>query len=171
MVAMAMPKRATAEVPGLVATAALLLGLASGIGAYTFRYAEGLSYLSADPAACVNCHVMRSQYDGWQMASHHAVAVCVDCHLPHAFVPKYLAKAQNGFRHSREFTMQTFEEPIRVKASGRAILQDNCVRCHGGLLHGMNPGTGPEEATCTHCHFGVGHGETSGLGGPRRDGE
>ena len=28
------------------------MGLFIGIGAYTFRYAEGLSYFSTDPAAC-----------------------------------------------------------------------------------------------------------------------
>jgi len=67
-------------------------GALAGVGAYTFRYAEGLSYLSADPGACVNCHIMRPQYDGWSKSSHHAVAVCVDCHLPQDFFAKYLAK-------------------------------------------------------------------------------
>ena len=34
-------------------------------GAFTFVYAKGLSYLTPDPRACLNCHVMYSQYDGW----------------------------------------------------------------------------------------------------------
>ena len=38
-----------------------------GIGAYTFVYARGASYLTNDPAACVNCHVMREPYDGWRL--------------------------------------------------------------------------------------------------------
>ncbi|HEY6880518.1 MAG TPA: NapC/NirT family cytochrome c, partial [Polyangiales bacterium] len=87
------------------------IGVAAGVGMYTFRYAEGLSYLSRDPRACVNCHIMNRQYDGWTKASHHGVAVCVDCHLPHSFFAKYLAKAENGWRHSKEFTAQTFFEP------------------------------------------------------------
>src|SRR5688572_15685025 len=74
----------------------VVMGLFAGIGGYTFRYAEGLSYFSKDPKACVNCHIMQPEYDGWQKASHHTVAVCVDCHLPHAFIPKYYAKAENG---------------------------------------------------------------------------
>ena len=48
------------------ALAAASFGLAVGVGGATFRYAEGLSYLSTDPAACANCHIMQPQYDAWQ---------------------------------------------------------------------------------------------------------
>lgn len=44
---------------------AVVVGLAAGLGAYTFVYARGYSYLTNDPSACGNCHVMREQYDGW----------------------------------------------------------------------------------------------------------
>jgi cytochrome c nitrite reductase small subunit len=148
-------------------------GMGAGLGAYTFRYAEGFSYLGSEPEICVNCHIMRPQYDGWQKASHHGVARCVDCHLPHEFVPKYLAKAENGFRHGRHFTAGTFEEPITIKARGREILQANCVRCHAPLVAEMNLGSpeGPGQVECVHCHATVGHGEKAGLGGPRRASE
>src|SRR5690606_6300883 len=89
----------------------ILLGALAGVGGYTFRYAEGFSYFSTDPTACVNCHIMQPQYDSWQKASHHAVATCIDCHLPHTFVAKYIAKAETGDRHRKEFTAQTFAEP------------------------------------------------------------
>ena len=145
---------------------AVLVGIAAGIGSYTFRYAEGLSYLSTDPKACVNCHIMRPEYDGWQKASHHKVAVCVDCHLPHAFIAKYLVKTENGWRHGKKFTTQNFVEPIEVQAKGRAILQENCLRCHGDLVHDIVSMSG--EFACTHCHSGVGHGEKAGVGGPLR---
>ena len=36
-----------------------MVGLLVGIGSYTFYYAQGASYLSNDPRACVNCHIMR----------------------------------------------------------------------------------------------------------------
>src|SRR4051812_22832611 len=83
-----------------LAVLCVAVGIAAGISAFTFRYAEGLSYLSPDPRACVNCHIMRSEYDSWQKSSHHTAAVCIDCHLPHEFIPKYIAKAENGWRHS-----------------------------------------------------------------------
>jgi cytochrome c nitrite reductase small subunit len=146
---------------------AVCLGVAAGIGGYTFRYAEGLSYFSTNPKACVNCHIMQPQYDAWQKSSHHGVAVCIDCHLPEAFVPKYLAKAENGWRHGEKFTTQVFVEPIVVQAKGREILQENCLRCHGELAHQIAGGVAVEDRlNCTHCHFGVGHGEKAGLGGP-----
>ena len=152
---------------------AVTLGLAAGVGAYTFRYAEGLSYFSTNPAACVNCHIMQPQYDAWQKSSHHAVAVCIDCHLPSSFVPKYLAKAENGYRHGERFTTQKFAEPIFVQAAGRKILQENCVRCHEGLVHEIEAGPrgALDELSCVHCHAGVGHGERAGLGGPLSKGE
>ena len=74
----------------------VLAGMLLATGAYTVHYAEGLSYLSNDPKACVNCHIMREQYDGWQKASHHGVAGCNDCHLPRGVVAKYLTEAENA---------------------------------------------------------------------------
>jgi cytochrome c nitrite reductase small subunit len=147
---------------------AMVTGVAAGIGAYTFRYAKGLSYLSTDPKACVNCHIMRPQYEGWRKAGHHHVAVCVDCHLPHDFVRKYLAKAENGWRHGEKFTTQRFVEPIVVQAKGRDILQENCIRCHGDLVHLVATGSSgaPDDLPCIHCHASVGHGEKTGIGGP-----
>jgi nitrate/TMAO reductase-like tetraheme cytochrome c subunit len=34
------------------------VGLVVGVGAYTFIYAKGGSYLTDNPAACANCHIM-----------------------------------------------------------------------------------------------------------------
>lgn len=158
---------------GLWLTLSIGLGVALGVGGFTFRYAEGLSYFSREPSACANCHIMRSQYDGWQKASHHTVAVCVDCHLPHDFVPKYLAKAENGYRHSKEFTAQTFAEPIFIKPRGAEILQENCVRCHSAVTAEMTAGQAEHgrQIECVHCHANVGHGESARLGGRVRPSE
>jgi cytochrome c nitrite reductase small subunit len=152
---------------------AVALGLLLGLGGFTFRYAEGLSYFSTEARACANCHIMQPQYDSWQKASHHTAAVCVDCHLPHDFVAKYLAKARNGWNHSRAFTMQDFPEPIRITPPNAFILQENCLRCHGEMVHALVSGarTDRDAVQCVHCHAGVGHGERAGLGGPPRDAE
>ena len=147
---------------------AVLAGVLLGVGGYTFLYAKGLSYMSDDPEVCINCHIMQPQYDSWQKSSHHGVAVCVDCHLPHDFLGKYIAKAENGWHHSKAFTLQNFHEPIMIKAPNARILQDNCLACHQDLAHELVVGVnGPaEEVRCVHCHVMVGHGETTGLGGP-----
>jgi cytochrome c nitrite reductase small subunit len=91
------------------------IGLVAGLGVYTFVYAKGASYLTNNPAACVNCHIMNEQYDGWLKSSHRAVATCNDCHTPANFVGKYTTKALNGFWHSFYFTTGSFHEPIQIK--------------------------------------------------------
>jgi cytochrome c nitrite reductase small subunit len=147
----------------------LLTGVLVGVGGFTFIYAEGLSYLSTDPEACMNCHIMRPQYDSWLKSSHHTAAVCVDCHLPHDFIGKYIAKGENGWHHSVGFTLQNFHEPIMIKPKNARILEENCLRCHGDLTHELMIGTGAREGDlqCVHCHKTAGHGETAGLGGWR----
>jgi cytochrome c nitrite reductase small subunit len=140
--------------------AVALAGLALGLSAFTFRYAEGLSYFSTDPRACANCHIMNDQFASWSRGPHHGDAGCVDCHLPHATVAKYVAKALNGYHHSKGFTLQDFHEPILIKAHNAEILQENCLRCHEELVHDVAAAGGsPErEVRCVHCHRNVGHG-------------
>ena len=140
--------------------AAVAVGMAAGVGAFTFRYGEGLSYFSTDPRACANCHIMNDEYASWTKGPHHASARCVDCHLPHGLVPKYLAKADNGYRHSKGFTLLDFHEPIQITPGNARILQENCERCHADFVHdivgGSTSGTGA--VLCVHCHRSVGHG-------------
>ena len=151
------------------ALAAASLGLSLGIAVVGFDYAEGLSYLSTDPRACANCHIMQSQYDSWQKSSHHTSATCAGCHLPDGFPEKYIAKARNGWNHSSAFTLQNFPEPILITAPNAEILQANCLRCHDALVHDLSAASGPPR--CVSCHVSVGHGEQVGLGGPRREEE
>ena len=132
------------------------VGILAGMGGYTFHYAEGLSYLSNDPQACVNCHIMRDQFDGWRKSTHHATATCNDCHVPHDLVGKYLTKMEHGLRHSWGFTFQNFHEPIRIKDSSLAIVEHNCLRCHESLVSEL-AGHG-HLADCARCHAHIGHG-------------
>lgn len=143
----------------VLAVAALLGGML-GLGAFTFHYGEGLSYFSTDPRACKNCHIMNDQYASWTKGVHHSTAKCIDCHLPHDFVPKYLAKAENGYHHSKGFTLQDFHEPILIKPKNAKILQKSCLRCHGDFVHDIVRGstTADDAVRCVHCHRGVGHG-------------
>jgi len=152
----------------LLVMLAVLTGIAAGIGGYTLVYAEGFSYASSDSKVCANCHIMNSQYDSWQKSSHHAAAGCVDCHLPRDFIGKWTAKALNGYHHSKAFTFQDFDEPIAIKPGNSRILQENCLGCHGDLVHDAAAETGRTgEFTCVHCHQSVGHGDRAALGGPR----
>jgi len=137
-----------------------LLGAFFGAGAYTFWYGEGFSYLTDDPLACKNCHIMNQHYDGWLKSSHHAVASCNDCHLPRSLVLKYLIKMENGFWHSKSFTLQDFHEPIQIRPHNRTILNDNCRACHLELVSELIVSHGKDEfrLDCLRCHASVGHG-------------
>lgn len=137
--------------------AALFAGIAVGVGAWTFLYAQGWSYLTDDPAACANCHIMHPQYDGWLKASHRNVATCNDCHTPDPLLRKYLSKASNGFWHSYGFTTGDFHEPIRIKAHNREVTEGQCRACHSAIVHAMDAPAQPEPAACLSCHRGVGH--------------
>jgi cytochrome c nitrite reductase small subunit len=150
---------------------ALFVAVLIGTGAFTFRYAEGFSYFSTDPKACANCHIMNAQYDSWQKSSHHGAATCVDCHLPHTFLAKYVAKAENGYHHSKGFTLQDFHEPIMIKGKNKRILQHNCVECHGDMVHELfnRDASDPDAVSCVHCHATVGHGALpTSIGGADR---
>jgi cytochrome c nitrite reductase small subunit len=146
-----------------IVLAAALLGASLGLGVYTFAYARGWSYVTDDARACANCHVMNEQYDGWIKSSHRSVAVCNDCHVPHALVPKYATKARNGFWHSYYFTTGSFPEPIRATATSRSIAEANCRRCHGAVLEAMGTPAhaGSADVSCVRCHGSVGHMELS----------
>ena len=108
----------------------IVIGIAVGIGAYTFAYAKGWSYLTDDPAACANCHVMQEQFDGWLKSSHRAVATCNSCHTPANFIGKYATKASNGFWHSFFFTTGGYEDNIQIKPHSREITEQACRNCH-----------------------------------------
>jgi cytochrome c nitrite reductase small subunit len=137
---------------------AALFGFVVGLGAYTFNHAEGLSYLSDDPAACVNCHVMRDQYESWQHSSHRPHAVCNDCHTPKGFAAKWTTKAVNGWLHSVAFTTGDFADPIFIKDFNLRIALENCVSCHEVTVsHMRHQPHRLEEIACTRCHGNVGH--------------
>jgi cytochrome c nitrite reductase small subunit len=141
-----------------------LIGVAAGVGVFTFVYAKGSSYLGHDSAACANCHVMNEQYAGWLKGSHRAVAGCNDCHTPHQFLAKYAVKALNGFRHSLAFTTGAFHEPIQISWYNRAVTEGACRHCHGDIVESMlavsrGNGTGRDDISCLRCHGSVGHNE------------
>jgi cytochrome c nitrite reductase small subunit len=137
----------------------VLIGVAAGLGGYTFAYAKGYSYLMNDPAACANCHVMQEQYSGWISSSHRAVATCNDCHAPSGFVAKYANKASNGFWHSFAFTSGRFHEPIQIKPHNAEVTERACRKCHADIVVAIEgPGGDERNATsCVKCHRSVGH--------------
>jgi cytochrome c nitrite reductase small subunit len=135
----------------------ILIPILLGLSIFTFIYAKGGSYLTNDPAACANCHVMQSYYDGWLKSSHRSVAVCNDCHAPSALIPKYYTKASNGFWHSYAFTLDNYQDNLKIKKSNYEIAQKACMKCHSELTESISNGTNHQQSDCIRCHGAVGH--------------
>lgn len=134
------------------------LGLLLGVGVYTLGYAKGFAYLTDDPAACTNCHVMRQQYEGWLKSSHKNVAVCNDCHTPPGLAGKYTIKALNGFNHSMAFTTGNFPDNIHITGRNQRVAKESCMKCHEELTSEMNSARRHgDDADCVSCHRNVGH--------------
>ncbi len=144
-------------IPKSLLLASIVVGLAAGLGAFTFLYARGASYLTDDPAACANCHVMRDQFDAWRKSSHQRVAVCNSCHTPPGLVRKYLVKGLNGWHHSQAFTTGRFHEPIAIKAGNLAVTEEACRGCHFEVVQEIESHPGGGEISCVTCHRDVGH--------------
>ena len=151
-----------------VAVFSVILGVAVGLGAYTFIYAKGFSYLTNNPSACANCHIMSDHFDAWLKSSHQPVAVCNDCHTPSGLLPKYLTKAENGFWHAFAFTTGDFPEPIRIRPGNLEVTEEACLKCHqsvtasivsGQHMTGIDEREAPDAETmsCVRCHASVGH--------------
>lgn len=168
------PKRRTlvllAQLGFFPIACAVAFGILGGVGAFTFGYGKGWAYLTNDPAACANCHVMQDHLDSWRGSSHKHVAVCNDCHLPHNLPGKMFTKADNGFFHSLAFTLENYPDPIQIKARNRRVTQSACLHCHSDIVHEMLPSTEKGEMlACIHCHSDVGHAHKarSGRGNDR----
>ena len=148
------------RVPGSIAALllAIALGMLMGLGLFTFGYARGAAYLTNDPRACANCHVMRAQFEGWMKSAHGKVAVCNDCHTPPGFFGKYTTKAINGFFHSLAFTTQRFPDEIRINQRNFAVTEKACLKCHEDIVHGIRATRSRDrDVSCIACHRNVGH--------------
>ncbi|NKQ41271.1 MAG: cytochrome c nitrite reductase small subunit [Sulfurovum sp.] len=143
--------------------------------AYLAYISKAWSYLSKDPKACINCHVMNTQYATWQHSAHgNAGITCVECHLPtDGFVKKYTAKAIDGWNHTVAFTMNTYKHAIEMSDDGARRVQENCISCHASITstlvnnadnyHNFDQPYVENGRKCWDCHKGTPHGKVRGI--------
>lgn len=130
---------------------------------------------------CVVCHEMDPMVLSYQNDVHAGKgktgvkAKCVDCHLPHDNLVKYVyQKAKNGLV---EGYVHFFGEPDKIdwhanrKNKERYVFDNGCTSCHENILdnkllsaqaqkmhaHYANLKGTPKELKCVSCHVGVGH--------------
>jgi cytochrome c nitrite reductase small subunit len=143
-----------------------------GIVLFTLYMSKAHSYLSDDPEACVNCHIMAPQYATWAHSSHREWANCNDCHIPQDNIfNKYYFKASDGLRHSTLFALRKERQVIMILEAGAKVVQNNCIRCHEKQIIdpkleasvAMHRAT-REDRRCVDCHREEGgHGSVNSL--------
>uniref|UniRef100_UPI0039A6340A cytochrome c nitrite reductase small subunit n=1 Tax=Ornithobacterium rhinotracheale TaxID=28251 RepID=UPI0039A6340A len=154
------------QVPAIISFGSLL-----GLGFYTLHFSKATSYLSDDPKACINCHVMTPEYMTWAKSSHRRVVSCNDCHVPHNNIfAKYFFKAKDGLYHSYVFTTRTEPQVIRAKEASINVIQQNCIRCHENQVTDAKTASTVQHhvenrtsRTCWECHEQVPHGNVKSL--------
>jgi cytochrome c nitrite reductase small subunit len=145
---------------------AIMLGILFGLGFLSFYLSNASSYITDDPKACINCHIMKPEYSTWQHSSHREHTTCNDCHVPqNNIVRKYFFKASDGMRHAFMFTFKLDPQIIQINSAGRTVVQENCLRCH---IRQVNPvsitnvtGNNYQHGVgklCWDCHRHVPHG-------------
>jgi len=151
--------------------AIVIFGSIVGLSTFLAKESEVISYMGDDPKTCVNCHVMTSEYNSWMHSSHREATSCNDCHVPHNNIfNKYYFKAKDGLRHATIFTLRREPQVIFIKEEGKAVVQENCIRCHSDLLSNekvMNYTTvyhhERTERQCWECHRETPHGRVNSL--------
>jgi cytochrome c nitrite reductase small subunit len=142
-----------------------------GMGLYMLRISNAASYLSDDPQACVNCHLMTPQYITWSRSSHREVAHCNDCHVPHNnIVSKYYFKAMDGLYHASIFTIRAEPQVIKARGPSIKVIQNNCIRCHESQVTDAKMAAFVQDhhakrtdRPCWECHREVPHGRVKSL--------
>lgn len=157
---------------GIQIVAIVLAGCLCGLASYIFYASKAVSYLSDDPATCVNCHIMSPYYATWDHSSHARVATCNDCHVPHDnFFRKWYFKGKDGLRHASIFAIRQEPQVIQAIDESAEVIMENCIRCHTqlnqefvktGRIMYANVQEGEGKA-CWDCHRDVPHGGTNGL--------
>lgn len=149
----------------------ILLGAIVGLVIYIGKVANVASYLTDDPRACINCHVMTTEYITWNHSSHRAVATCNDCHVPHDNVFKqYAFKAKDGLYHATIYTLRTEPQAIVMHEAGQQAVQNNCIRCHFDQVTDAKSVSWVDshltdrlDRTCWECHRETPHGRVKSL--------
>ena len=113
---------------------ALIAGVVAGGGLYFLYLLRAHTYLTDEPSACVNCHIMSPYYATWMHSSHSRNATCNDCHVPHEnFVKKWTFKGMDGVKHVAAFLTSSEPQVIQAHPASSQVIMNNCIRCHEQL--------------------------------------
>ena len=192
-----MPKRVISKVRRWAAGKRAFVVLAAGFGlawAGLTLFGTTMVYTSNEAFCATSCHEMANNSNMEYIGSSHdknrtgVRATCVDCHVPHAPIPLYIAKmgALNDlWSHHVTHTVDTREkfEAQRPKMAQRVwtYMKGNdsreCRHCHtpanmdpekqSTIAVARHEKGKREKLTCVDCHFGITHHEPLSGPGPQ----
>jgi cytochrome c-type protein NapC len=163
-----------------------------GVAAWA-AFNTGLQY-SNSLQFCTSCHEMQDNIVAGYEKGPHAKnmagvrAICSDCHVPHAFIPKMQAKIAASFNELPKWALGTvgtrekfqavqLQLAEHVWAKMKATDSRECKNCHSLEsmdLEAQDPSAAKKhikermlarDETCIDCHKGVGHGLPPGYEG------
>jgi cytochrome c nitrite reductase small subunit len=109
---------------------------------------------SEQPEFCGGtCHPMAANYEAWFHGGPHRQVNCVECHLPNTSTAKHLwQKGLDGLHDVMVFSTGRVPEKIELSERGQALVQENCLHCHGGMTDHID-----QERRCWECHRSMSH--------------
>jgi len=170
----------------------LVLGLGLAIGLTVFASLGSFMVYANSEAFCASaCHEMRDNVAKEYKDSSHDMnrtgvrATCSDCHVPHDYIPNYLAKlgifsdiwghfVTRSIDTKEKFEAKRYELAKRVWVYMKQNDSRECRHCHTSAK--MDPEKQTEKAqkrheklrteglTCIDCHFAISHNEPDGPG-------
>jgi cytochrome c-type protein NapC len=168
----------------------LAVGLAAGIVTFGSG-ASFMVYANSEEFCAQACHEMAANNAKEFKGTVHDAnrtgvrATCPDCHVPHAYLPNYLAKLGllsdlwghfvTGSIDTREkFEAKRYELAKRVWLDMKQNDSRECRHCHTTAKMDAEKQTEKalarhekarnEDLTCIECHFGIAHNEPEGPG-------
>lgn len=106
---------------------------------------------------CAKCHVMEEQYLSLMKGGLHNSLKCVDCHLPNdSKISFYFWKGIDGMKDVLAFHTGNVPERIQASAHTKKIIQQNCIRCHEGMVSRITIA----DRKCWDCHKRLSHRQT-----------
>jgi cytochrome c-type protein NapC len=178
--------RAWGAGPGSLAV--LVVGLAIGVAAFA-SVGSFMVYANSEHFCANACHEMQPLQKEHKGTIHDANrtgvrATCNDCHVPHEYVPNYLAKLgllsdvwghwTGSINTKEKFEAKRYELAKRVWVDMKKNDSRECRHCHTTAK--MDPDLMSEKAlkrhekgrlehlTCIECHFAIAHTEPDGPG-------
>ena len=140
---------------------AMVLLIALGVLALVM--CAGYAYSDSSEFCGALCHSMDLSNTTW-LESNHKQFKCTECHLPQdGMAKKLVAKGSTGISAVYHETLRDYPAYIEITAGGKAIAEENCLRCHQSTVEKTLMANG--QGKCIKCHRGLVHSIDQSKGG------